>query len=211
MKLKVLSGNVTFASGARALARKDPVMRSIIRRVGPIELPSAHEPFPALVRSILNQQLAGAAASAILGRFLALYSKDGTFPTPQALLRTRDHRLHEVGISRQKVSYLKDLATKFAHGTLSDELLFTLPDQELEAALMSVKGIGRWTADIFLIFTLHRLDVLPVDDLGLRKAAQRAYGLSALPTPGQLSDMGERWKPYRSIASLYLWHNLDGP
>ena len=199
----------TFATGIRALSKKDPVLRAIIRRIGPIELRAPIDPFPALIRSIVFQQLAGKAASTILGRFLALYAKDGAFPTPKALLKTQPEKLRSVGLSRQKSSYLYDLAAKFADGTLSNEKLGAMPDEELEAALMSVKGIGRWTADMFLIFTLHRLDVLPVGDLGVRKAAQRAYKLADLPTPTQLAELGEQWRPYRSVASLYLWRSID--
>lgn len=199
----------TFATGAAAIARKDAVMAAIIRQVGPLVPPAEREPFPALIRAIIFQQLAGKAAATILARFVALYSKDGAFPNPQSVLNTVDEAMHTAGLSRQKITYLKDLAAKFADGTLSDEKLRRLPDQELEAALMSVKGIGRWTADMFLIFTLRRLDVLPVGDLGVRKAAQRAYGMQEMLQPQALTEFGERWRPYRSIATLYLWRSLD--
>ncbi|MBI3953125.1 MAG: DNA-3-methyladenine glycosylase 2 family protein [Chloroflexi bacterium] len=199
-----------FATGAQALAKVDPILAAIIRRVGPIALPPPRDPFFALVRAILYQQLAGSAAAAILRRTLALYPKSDC-PTPAALLATGEEALRSAGVSRQKAAYLKDLAAKFADGTLSPAKLRRLPDDELEAALTSVKGVGRWTADMFLIFTLHRLDVLPVGDLGLRKAVMRAYSLPGPPTPAELMAMGERWRPYRSVATMYLWRGADAP
>ncbi|MSQ33400.1 MAG: DNA-3-methyladenine glycosylase 2 family protein [Dehalococcoidia bacterium] len=199
-----------FAAGARALAQADPVLADIIRRVGRVTPPPPREPFDALVRAILYQQLAGSAAAAILRRFQALYP-EAEFPTPQALLATSDDALRSVGISRQKASYLKDLAARFADGTLSSSKLRSLPDDQLEAALTAVKGVGRWTADMFFIFTLHRLDVLPVGDLGLRKAVMGAYALSELPTPAELLALGERWRPYRSLATIYLWRDMESP
>ena len=191
----------------RALAKADPVLKTIIERVGPVELPEAREPFAGLARAIFYQQLAGSAAAAIMRKFLAFYP-EGAFPSPEAVLATQDQDLRSAGLSRQKVSYLKDLAAKFQDGTLEDVKLRTLPEDELAAVLMSVKGIGRWTADMFLIFTLHRLDVLPVGDLGIRKGAQLAYGLPEMPAPKALLEMGERWRPYRSVAALYLWRSM---
>lgn len=196
-----------ITTAARALAKADPVLAGIIKRVGPIALRPPSEPFPALVRSIFYQQLAGPAAAAILRRFLALYS-DGAFPAPRQVLETSEERLRSAGLSRQKLGYLKDLSAKFADGTLSDAKLASLPDEELEKALMSVKGIGRWTADMFLMNVMHRLDILAVDDLGLRKGAQQAFGLETTPTPKDLMAMGERWRPYRSLAAIYLWRSL---
>jgi len=203
-----VASNNDVAKATRALSRADPVLRDVIKKVGPITLRPPGEPFPSLVRSIFYQQLAGPAAAAILRRFLALYG-DGAFPAPQQVLETSDERLRSVGLSRQKLGYLKDLSAKFADGTLSNEKLKTLPDEELEKALMSVKGIGRWTADMFLMNVLHRLDILAVDDLGLRKGAQQAFGLETTPTPKELLAIGERWRPYRSLAALYLWRSLD--
>lgn len=196
-----------IAKAARALAKADPVLAGIIKRVGPVTLAPPREPFSALVRSIFYQQLAGPAAAAIMGRFLALYP-GVEFPAPQQVLTTPEEKLRQAGVSRQKMGYLKDLSAKFADGALSHEKLRTLPDEELERALMSVKGIGRWTADMFLMNSLHRLDILAVDDLGLRKGAQLAFGLAAMPTRTELAAMGERWRPYRSLAAIYLWRSL---
>lgn len=198
----------TFAAAMSALAQADPVLKGIIERVGPIAWPAAREPFPALVRAILYQQLAGSAAAAIMGRFLALYPSDA-FPAPDAVLATPDETLRSVGLSRQKMSYLKGLAAVFEDGRLRAETLRTLPEDEVAAALMSVKGIGRWTADMFLMFTLQRWDVLPAGDLGVRKGVQAAYGLPEAPAPKVLLEMGERWRPYRSVATLYFWRSID--
>ena len=203
-----MAGQQAFAKGIRALAKADTVLKGIIERVGPLEWPEARDPFPALVRSIFYQQLAGSAAAAIMRKFLALYPS-GSFPSPHAVLETPNEILHSVGLSRQKLSYVKDLSAKFEDGTLTAELLRKLPEDEVGAALMSVKGIGRWSADMFLIFALHRLDVLPVGDLGVRKGVQTAYGLAELPAPKTMLEMSERWHPYCSVATLYFWRSID--
>ncbi len=203
-----MTGQQAFADGIRALANADSVLKGIIERIGPLKWPEAREPFPALVRSIFYQQLAGSAASAIMSRFLALYPSD-SFPSPHAVLETTDEMLRSVGLSRQKLSYVKDLSAKFEDGTLNADMLRTLPEDEVGAALMSVKGIGRWTVDMFLIFTLHRLDVFPVGDLGVRKGVQAAYGLEEMPAPKTLLEMSERWRPYCSVATLYFWKSID--
>ena len=201
-----MAGQQAFANGIRALAKADPVLKGMIERIGPLKLPDAREPFPALVRFIFYQQLAGSAAAAIMSKFLALYSSD-SFPSPRAVLETPNEMLRSVGLSRQKLSYVKDLSAKFEDGTLNADMLRTLPEDEVGAALMSVKGVGRWTADMFLISTLHRLDVLPVGDLGLRKGVQIAYGLAEMPTPKALLEMSERWHPFCSVATLYFWRS----
>ncbi len=203
-----MAGERAFASGVRALAKADPSLKGIIERIGPIAWPEAHEPFPALVRSIFNQQLAGSAAAAIMRKFLALYPSGG-FPSPQAVQATPDEMLRSVGLSRQKVSYVKDLSSKFADGTLDAHTLRTLTEDEARAALMSVKGIGPWTVDMFLMFTLRRLDVFPAGDLGVRKGVQAAYGLVEMPTPKALLELADRWRPYRSVAAMYFWRITD--
>ena len=198
-----MTGQQAFADGIRALANADSVLKGIIERIGPLKWPEAREPFPALVRSIFYQQLAGSAASAIMSRFLALYPSD-SFPSPHAVLETTDEMLRSVGLSRQKLSYVKDLSAKFEDGTLNADMLRTLPEDEVGAALMSVKGIGRWTVDMFLIFTLHRLDVFPVGDLGSRSAQGGAGCLRFGGDAGAktLLEMSERWRPYCSVATL---------
>ena len=204
-----MAGQRAFANGARALGKADSVLKGIIERIGPLKWPEAQEPFPALVRSIFYQQLAGSAAAAIMSKFLALYHPSDSFPSPHAVLETPDEILRSAGLSRQKLSYVKDLSAKFEDGTLNADMLRTLPEDEVGTALMSVKGVGRWTVDMFLIFTLHRLDVLPVGDLGLRKGVQAAYGSAEMPVPKALLEMAERWRPYRSVATLYFWRSTD--
>ena len=160
-----------------------------------------------LCRSIVYQQLSGKAAGTIMRRFLGLYDSDTL--TPEALLRTTDDTLRSIGLSRQKIAYLKDLATKVQDGALQLALLSMHSDVEVMHQLMGVKGIGRWTAEMFLIFALGRLDVFPVDDLGIRKAMQRAYGYKRLPAPVTMHRHARKWIPYRTIATWYLWRSLE--
>ena len=160
-----------------------------------------------LCRSIVYQQLSGKAAGTIMMRFLGLYDPDTL--TPEALLRTTDDTLRGIGLSRQKIAYLKDLATKVQDGALQLAMLPMHSDAEVLHQLMGVKGIGRWTAEMFLIFGLGRLDVFPVDDLGIRKAMQRAYGYKRLPAPLTMHRQARKWIPYRTIATWYLWRSLD--
>jgi DNA-3-methyladenine glycosylase II len=169
--------------------------------------PRSLEPLVMLCRSIVYQQLSGKAAGTIMMRFLGLYDPGSL--TPEALLRTTDETLRGIGLSRQKIAYLKDLATKVQDGALQLALLPRHSDAEVIQQLTGVKGIGRWTAEMFLIFALGRLDVFPVDDLGIRKAIQRAYGYKRLPAPATMHRHARRWMPYRSIATWYLWRSLD--
>jgi len=169
--------------------------------------PRRLEPLVMLCRSIVYQQLSGKAAGTIMMRFLGLYDSDTL--TPEALLRTTDDTLRGIGLSRQKIAYLQDLATKVQDGALQLALLPMHSDAEVMHQLMGVKGIGRWTAEMFLIFALGRLDVFPVDDLGIRKAMQRAYGYKRLPAPLTMHRHARKWIPYRTIATWYLWRSLD--
>ncbi|MFN2369540.1 MAG: methylated-DNA--[protein]-cysteine S-methyltransferase [Candidatus Krumholzibacteriia bacterium] len=195
--------------GRRALMRADPVMRRIIPLVGPY-LPwplRARPAWDTLVRAIIHQQLSVAAGRTIAGRVAAL-TPGGRFPRPAEILATDDDVLRAAGLSRAKVLYVKDLATRVTDGRLRLAGLPRLDDEAAIAALCAVKGIGRWSAQMHLIFHLGRLDVLPVDDVGLQNAAARAYGLDAV-TPARLAELGERWRPWRSLASWYLWQALD--
>lgn len=189
------------------LRRADPVLRQVIDRVGPFE--PGHEPdlWRSLVGSIISQQLSIKAAATIEGRVEALGDGDG-FPTPQRLLALPEETLRACGLSGAKTRYVKDLAQRWLDGTLQPERIASLPDEEVIAELTRVKGIGRWTAEMVLIFTLRRPDVLPVDDLGFRNAVQRAYGLPERPGAAELQRLGDAWRPYRSIATLYLWRSL---
>jgi len=191
----------------RHIARRDPVMRGIVKACGPYGLRLGGTPYQSLMRALLYQQLAGAAAAAIERRFLALYG--GRAPEPHELLATRPEDLRAAGLSRQKSSYLYSLAEHFAGGHLTNRRLTRLDDERVIAEVTAIKGIGRWTADMLLLFCLGRPDVLPVGDFGVRKSMMLAYGLQELPDPKTMERIGEPWRPYRSAASWYLWRNLD--
>ena len=195
----------------RHLKRVDPVLADVIDRVGPCRLEPRREGthFDALVRSIVYQQLSGKAASTILGRVHALYGDRS--PTPAELLATPDETLRAAGLSRQKLSYLRDLAAKAESGEvpLVAEQIDHLGDEEIIERLVRVKGIGRWTVHMFLIFRLGRPDVLPELDLGIQNAIRRAYRLRKQPGPKDVQRIGKRWTPHASVASWYLWRSLE--
>ena len=182
--------------------RKDPILGKIIDNVGDYSLKRRNHHFAVLVGSIISQQLATKAAEAIFRRLTKLYPK---FPTATQILATRRSKLRKTGISGMKIDYLKDLARNIEDGKLKIKSLPKMSDEQVIEQLTQIKGIGRWTAEMFLIFSLGRQDVLPVHDLGLRKAVQFAFSLPQLPKPKELEKLGERWKPYRSIATWYLW------
>lgn len=204
---------VTTAEYARArlaLLRKDPILATIIKRHGPCGLGEARERFDhfaMIARAIVFQQLSTKAATTIHDRMVALLPDARV--TAQALAGVTDEQLRSAGISRQKAGYLRDLCTKVASGAVRLDDVDAMTDEEVIVALTQVKGVGRWTAEMFLIFRLQRPDVLPVGDLGIATAVQRAYGLRKPPKPDKLRKIGEAWKPYRSIASWYLWRSLD--
>jgi DNA-3-methyladenine glycosylase II len=194
------------------LSKADPVMGAIVEAHGPLDRDGRRRGRPAdaygaLLRSIVGQQLSTKAARTIYGRLADLYG--GRAPSPSELIDTDPERLREVGLSRAKASYLRSLAEHVIAGELELDRLTDLPDEEVSAQLTAVKGLGQWTADMFLIFHLERPDVLPVGDLGVRRAVQIAYGLQDLPSPAELIEIGEPWRPHRSLASLYLWSSLD--
>lgn len=195
--------------GARHLRRADPVLAQVIERVGPYRASPRDRGthFSALTRAIVYQQLSGKAAATILGRVHALYG--GRAPTPKQLLATEETVLRGAGLSNQKLSYLRDLAARVDDGRLPVAKLGRLSDAEAIDVLTGVKGIGRWSAQVYLMFRLERPDVLPDGDLGIQKAIQRAYGLKKLPDPARVQRMGAAWSPYRTLASWYLWRSLD--
>ena len=195
----------------RHLRDADPVLARIIDRVGPCTLqPREHGThFDEILRAIVYQQLSGKAAATIHGRILALFG--GRPPTPAELLATPDEPLRAAGLSRQKLGYLRDLATRASDGEVPFERLHELGDAEIIASLTRVRGVGRWTVQMFLMFKLGRPDVLPDLDLGIQNAIQRAYGLRNRPTPKQVLELGARWSPYATIASWYLWRSLELP
>jgi DNA-3-methyladenine glycosylase II len=204
------AGSSTIGRKAVAHLRKvDPVMAEVIAKVGSYKGWPASDGthFDAVARSIVFQQLSGKAAGTIHGRFQGLYG--GRTPLPSELATTSDEQLRAIGLSRQKSAYLKDLGARVASGELSIETLHELTDEEIISALTQVKGIGRWTAQMFLMFRLGRPDVLPDLDLGIQKGIQKAYRLRKLPTPERVLKIGAKWSPYRSVGSWYMWRLID--
>ncbi len=198
-----------YSIAVSALKQSDPILAVVIDRVGDCTLEQTQHSgdlLYSLSRSIISQQLSTKAASAIHHRFLALYSG---VPTAQEILDTADEDLRGVGLSRSKVLYMRDLANHVLNGlpTLTD--LETIDDETIIQTLTQVKGIGRWTVQMMLIFRLHRWDVLPVDDLGIRTGIRRSYQYSDIPNKAAIEELGKVWQPYRTIASWYLWRSLE--
>ena len=189
----------------RGLSRRDPVLRAVIREVGPTTVDQywRRDAFAALLQTIVSQQISIHAAAAIHGRFKALYG--GRAPSARRLLATSDGDLRAAGLSRAKVTYMHDLAERVVSRRLVVSRLGSMSDQDAIAALTAVKGIGIWTAEVFLIFRLGRLDVIPADDLGLLEGVRQLYELAERPTPDELRVFAERWRPYRSVASWFVW------
>lgn len=195
-----------------ALRAADPVMARLIDEHGKVvrrdlrrERPG--DAYGALLRSIVGQQLSTQAARTIYGRLTDIFG--GHAPTPRQLLSVDPERIRAAGLSRPKVAYLRDLAQHVEEGTLELERLPDLPDEEVTAQLTAIKGLGQWTADMFLMFHLGRPDILPVGDLGIRRAAQIEYRMRKLPDPKRLERVARPWRPYRTLACLYLWSSLD--
>jgi DNA-3-methyladenine glycosylase II len=197
-----------YERARRLLIRRDPILRATIQRIGVCGMASRQhtDHLTALVRSIVGQQLSSKAAATIFGRFCDL------FPDRQisvgGIAALDDTALRSVGLSGQKLAYLRDLCARIADGRLQLDELEALPDDDVIARLTAVKGFGRWTAEMFLMFRLHRPDVLPVGDLGISTAVQRIYRLRQRPKPNRLTKIGEAWRPYRSVACWYLWESL---
>lgn len=191
------------------LAAADPVMAAIIKQVGRCRLGHSRreDPFVATIEAIVWQQLSGKAAATIYGRVLKLFPEGK--PTPKAVLAASEDAMRAAGLSRGKITYLRDLATKVSDGTVPIEALDHLSDEEVIETMMKVKGIGKWSAEMFLMFRLQRADVLPVGDLGIVKAIQRNYRLRQTPTPERMYKIAAQWRPYRSVASWYLWASSD--
>jgi DNA-3-methyladenine glycosylase II len=190
------------------LSSVDPQLEVVINTVGKYSIRLRTDAFQSLVESIIYQQLAGSAANVIYTRFIKYYNN--MMPTPMDIISTSDMELKsKIGLSSKKVQYLKDLATKIAERKLSLDLLTTLSDEEVINQLIQIKGIGRWTAEMFLIFCLGRPDVLPVTDLGIRKAMHNIYSLSELPKPAEMLAIAQPWRPHRTVATWYLWKSLS--
>jgi DNA-3-methyladenine glycosylase II len=199
----------------KALGAADPTMASLIERVGAIDLKtrlrrrSEERPadaYGALLRAIVGQQLSTKAARTIYGRILELFG--GATPTPEQLLEANEKGLRGAGLSGRKVEYLRDLASHVLSGELELDRLGALSDEEVIEEIVAVRGLGRWSAEMFLIFHLERPDILSGGDLGIRKAVQIEYGLAEMPPPERVLEIGEPWRPHRSLASLYLWESL---
>jgi DNA-3-methyladenine glycosylase II len=188
------------------LKKADPVLRAIISRVGPFRMQYGPPEFSSLAESIVYQQLNGKAAETIFTRFAALA---GDPLTPEGILKLTDAELRAAGLSKQKSAYLKDLATKTAAGLLDFKRLPELPDEEVIQHLTQVKGIGVWTAHMFLMFTLKRPDILPTGDYGVQAAIKKHYRKRQLPKPHVMEKIAKPWAPYRSVACWYLWRSLD--
>ncbi|HLK19092.1 MAG TPA: DNA-3-methyladenine glycosylase [Bryobacteraceae bacterium] len=191
------------------LKKSDPVLAGVIARVGGYKIQYRDPGFDTLVRSIVYQQLSGRVAKVIFERLVA--AVPGGRLTPDAVLKLTPARMRKCGLSKQKTAYIRDLARKTARGKVDFAGLGGLTDDEVIASLTQVKGIGVWTAHMFLMFALERPDVLPVGDLGIRTAIRKAYGLAELPHAKQIEELAARWRPYCSVASWYLWRSLEGP
>lgn len=203
------------AAARRQLAASDPTMAALMARVGGIDLAtrlkrrSEERPpdaYGALLRAIVGQQLSTKAARTIYGRVLDLF--DGTTPSPEQLLEADESDLRAAGLSGRKVEYVRDLASHVIAGELELDRLDQLDDAEVIEEIVAVRGLGVWTAEMFLMFHLERPDVLSGGDLGIRKAVQIEYGLEQMPSPAKVLEVGEPWRPHRSLASLYLWESL---
>jgi 3-methyladenine DNA glycosylase/8-oxoguanine DNA glycosylase len=195
----------------RILARRDKVLRHLIKRVGPCRLHERRrdDPFQSLFSAIVSQQVSTKAARAIHTRVLGLFPRVA-HPSPRQLLRKPDAALREAGLSAAKVLALKDLAARVLDGTVPDVTeLDAMSDEEIIERVVQVRGVGRWTVEMLLIFQLGRRDVFPVGDLGVRKGYMLAYGEAEMPEPKRLWEIGEAWRPYRSVASWYLWRATD--
>ena len=195
-----------WAEAARHLSRADPTLGAVIRRVGPCTLAPRRDYFVVLCKSIYNQQISTKVAAVLFSRFRRQFPRQR--PTPAAVLEFLSgdpQKIRAVGLSRQKAIYLRDLAGHFIDGRIPTRKLCRLDDEAVIEALIGVKGIGRWTAEMFLMFVLNRPDVLPVDDLGLREGVRDIYGLVERPTPSQVIEMGEKWRPFRTVATWYVW------
>jgi DNA-3-methyladenine glycosylase II len=189
------------------LKKADPVLGAIIDRVGPYRIEYREPVFQALVRSIVYQQLSGRVANVIFGRLTAAVPENPL--TPDGVLRLTKRKMRALGLSKQKTEYIRDLARRTRSGEIDFAVCLSLTDEQVIERLTAVKGIGVWTVHMFLIFALKRPDVLPVGDLGVRAAMQRAYGLAELPKPAEMQRIAESWRPYCSVASWYLWRSLE--
>jgi len=200
--------NSTKLSDALKLLRKDARLVSVMKKNPKPDFKPARNVYEALVRSIVYQQLSGKAAGTILKRFLALFP-GSSYPKPEVVLKMSVAKMRGAGLSGQKTEYIQDLSKKFLDGTIEPKKFRTMEDEEIRQHLIAVKGIGRWSADMFLMFALNRPDVLPTGDLGIRKGFQKLFKMKELPDSKKMERLAEAWRPYRTIASWYLWRLAD--
>lgn len=186
--------------------KKDPKLAKIIKYVGSYEISLMKNPYESLVEAIITQQLSGKAAESISKKFRKLFVR---FPKPADVIKMPDSKIRSAGLSGMKVKYIKDLSEKIESKELKIRSLKNMTDEEVIVQLTQVKGVGRWTAEMFLIFSLGRLDVLPVGDLGLKKGIQRMYSMPDLPEKDEIEDLAEKWRPYRTVATWYIWKSLN--
>jgi DNA-3-methyladenine glycosylase II len=201
---------VGWGAAATRHLREDPVLRKVVGEIGPCTLrPVKREPYEALVRAIAHQQVHGRAAEAILGRFLALFPGH-PFPPPELVLSTAPEAVRACGFSAAKLAAIRDISEKAVGGLVpTRRASHRIPDEALIERLCAIRGVGRWTVEMLMIFTLGRQDVLPVDDFGVREGWRVAAGLDAQPKPKELAQIGEAWAPWRSAAAWYLWRAAD--
>ena len=200
----------TIVDGINQLSSIDPILKHLFNGFDIPKLKIEKNYFWSLCRSIIYQQISGKAAKTISDRFLALF-RSGINIQPTEVLDIDINSLYSVGLSRQKASYMKNIAEAFGNKSINDENFLMMNDEEILKHLTTIKGVGKWTAEMFLIFTLRRSDVFPVTDLGVQKGFQIVYDLDELSTIEQMNEKAEKWKPYRTIVTLYLWYAVDGP
>jgi len=210
-----MTNNVTLEEevmidGIKKLSSNDIRLKTFLQKFKVPVLPIEKNYFWSLCRSVIYQQISGKAAKKISDRYLSLFDQDVKM-TPADVLEIDIEKIYKVGISRQKSSYIKNIADAFSNNIINEKKISELDDQEIIKQLTSIKGVGRWTAEMFLIFTLRRTDVFPVTDLGVQKGFQIFYSLDKLPTIEMMNQKSESWRPYRTIMSLYLWYAVEGP
>lgn len=192
------------------LGKRDPQLAPLLSQPIDFKMISEHSPYETLLTAVIHQQLSPKAAETILGRIMTLY-QDLKLPEPADLLKTPDYQLRGAGLSRSKTKAVKDIATHAIEGLVpTSEEILALSDNEIIKRLTSIYGVGRWTVEMMLIFNLSRMDVLPVDDYSLRRSIAEVYGMTGIPTPKEVDRLGELWRPYRTVASLYLWNMKNG-
>ncbi|MFL2989599.1 MAG: DNA-3-methyladenine glycosylase family protein [Candidatus Neomarinimicrobiota bacterium] len=210
-----MTNNVTLEEevmidGIKKLSSNDLRLKTFLQKFNVPVLPIEKNYFWSLCRSVIYQQISGKAAKKISDRYLSLFDQDVKM-TPADVMEIDIEKIYKVGISRQKSSYIKNIADAFSNNIINEKKISELDDQEIIKQLTSIKGVGRWTAEMFLIFTLRRTDVFPVTDLGVQKGFQIYYSLDNLPTIEMMNQKSELWRPYRTIMSLYLWYAVEGP